>query len=144
LVGNAVVPGGPFLLVNGTGSASLRDAIDPALALRRLVRLHDIATAGSSHPLPIDPDVIGKWKPDPEDRAQSVQKVLHSGFDDRPGLMQQPVAALAHRDETWDDRGPAVQVHPDRAPVHVSLDALAAEIVDAMVQDGWLKAGPDA
>lgn len=144
LMWSAAVPGGPFLLVTGTGSASLRSPIDPAVALGRLVRLHDIATAGSSHPLPIDPEVIGKWKPDPDARAQSVETVLHGGFQGRPGLMQEPVTALAHRDETWDGQGPTVRVHPDRKHVRVSLDALAAEIVDAMVQDGWLKAGKDA
>ena len=60
------------------GAVATARAIDAALALRRLERLHDIATAGAAHPLPIHPDVLAKWKPDPSARASSVASALRS------------------------------------------------------------------
>lgn len=139
LMWSAAVPGGHFVLVTSEGRARHREAIDATVAQRRLERLHDVATAGSRHPLPIAPEVIEKWKPDPTQRAASVARALRSDFQTRPGLLQEPGTALAHRDETWDDHGPVVEVDPGRPPVCVSLDALATEMVQAMQEDGWLK-----
>ena len=139
LMWSAAVPDGSLVLVSDAMKATIKQPFDAAHALRRLERLHDIATAGAAHPLPIHPDVLAKWNPDKQARATSVASALRSDFKGTTGLLQEAGNALAHRDETWDDEGPLVQVHPDRAPVHMSLDALAAEIVQAMTEDGWLK-----
>ncbi len=139
LMWSAAMPDGRLMLVTDAIKATIRDPLDSRLALRRLERLHDIATAGAAHPLPIHPDVLAKWKPDPKARAASVASALRSDYRAAPGLLQEPGSALAYRDETWGDEGPLIQVHPDRAPVRVSLDALASEIVQAMTEDGWLK-----
>ena len=143
LMWSVAAPDGALVLVTEAKKASLRPALDAAHALARLSRLHDIATAGSAHPLPIHPDVLEKWKPDSDARAAAIAPALRSDRRQSPGLLQQSGTALAHHDETWNEQGPEVRVHPDRPPVHVSLDALAAEIVQAMTEDGWLRATPE-
>ncbi len=137
LLWSVAVPNAPAVLLKRNGSCTVLQKFAVQHAQARLERLHDIATAGSRSPLPIDPAMLVEWKPDPIDSAEAVQNVLHGSWNASHSRMSDPEFALAYRDETWDDRGGVVEVDPSRPAVSLAFHSLAPEIHTAMKEDGW-------
>jgi exonuclease V gamma subunit len=121
----------------GNKTAQPRAAVDVGKAAQRLERLLDYAIAATSVPLPIDPKVVTAWGAgaDEADRLAKVRAATHGDRFVR-GIMQDAASALVFSEQPWSD-GPTLQVEGAAAPVPTGLDALAAEIGDAMEEDGW-------
>ena len=92
--------------------------------------------AATSVPLPIEPKVVMAWDPDaiPDDRAHAVDKALHGAFRSR-GVMDDAANGLVFAQQSW-STGETVAVQG--ATVPTGLDDIAAEIKQAMKEDGWL------
>jgi hypothetical protein len=123
----------------GRKNAKVHGPVDPVAARRRLERMLDLAGAATCVPLPIDPKLLMASDPQatPEERMEKVLLVLHGrpGKDAPPGLLQDPANALVFAGERW---GPGGRVNVGSASVPTGLDDLAAEIRQAMKEDGWL------
>lgn len=123
----------------GRRTAEVHQPLDPAAARRRLERLLDLAGAASCVPLPIDPKLLMACDPrdSSEERRRKLLLVLHGrpGRDAPPGLLRDSANALVFAGERW---GPGGRVTVGSASVPTGLDDLAAEIRNAMKEDGWL------
>jgi len=136
LMWSAIAPGAHSIVIPiGQKTPRLYPAIPAATAMQRLERLMDFAVAATSVPLPIEPKVVMAWDPDalPEDRAHAVHKALHGAFKSR-GVMQDAANGLVFAQQPWGD-GPTIAV--SGATVPTGLDDIAAEIKQAMKEDGW-------
>jgi hypothetical protein len=85
--------------------------------------------------LPIEPKVVMAWDPEatPEDRVHAVHKALYGAFRSR-GVMQDAANGLVFAQEPW---GAGATVAVPGATVPTGLDDIAAEIKQAMKEDGW-------
>ena len=120
----------------GQSKPKCHAAIDRLNAMQRLERLMDFAMAATSVPLPIEPKVVMAWDAEatPDDRARAVDKALHGAFRSR-GVMDDAANGLVFAQRPW-GTGEAVDVNG--ASVPTGLDDIAAEIKQAMKEDGWL------
>ena len=136
LMWSVIAPGAHSIVMPlGQVTPRLYPAIPAATAMQRLERLMDFAVAATSVPLPIEPKVVMAWDPDasPEDRAHAVHKALHGAFKSR-GVMQDAANELVFAQQPW---GAGATVEVPGATVPTGLDAIAAEIKQAMKEDGW-------
>lgn len=136
LMWSVVAPGCPSMSIAvGNVEAKWHSAVDVEKAVPRLERLLDFATVASSMPLPIEPKVVTACDPQrtPERRAAALHEALHGGFQKR-GVMDDAANALVFAREPW---GPGGMVRVGSATVPTGLDDIAAELHQAMKEDGW-------
>ena len=136
LVWSVITPGSHSIVMPlGQKTPKFYAALDPGKAMQRLERLMEFAVAATCVPLPIEPKMVMAWDPEkpPEERIRKVQEALHGAFKAR-GVMQDAANGLVFAREPW---GAGTTLAVQGATVPTGLDDIAAEIKQAMKEDGW-------
>jgi hypothetical protein len=136
LMWSVITPGSHSIVMPlGQKTPKFYAALDLGKAMQRLERLMEFAVAATCVPLPIEPKVVMAWDPEkpPEERIHKVQEALHGAFKAR-GVMQDAANGLVFAREPW---GSGATLAVQGATVPTGLDDIAAEIKQAMKEDGW-------